>query len=211
MPLFAHRRNMLHLATGAAAVALVGTGLPVASQPAVAERNSAVELIQRTAVRVLDLVMTKTGAAREAGILRVLETDFDLNYMARSSLGIHWNQASPEQRDRFLRAAASAEAHAYARRFGQYGGQTLTVDRAAPMTRGDGVSIVNSKLSQADAEPISIKWEVRNGGQGLRIVDVRIEGVSMVVTRRAEFNSFIQAHGGKVEPLINELEARTKR
>jgi phospholipid transport system substrate-binding protein len=52
---------------------------------------------------------------------------------------------------------------------------------------------------------------VRAGGQGLRIVDVRIEGISMVVTRRAEFNSFIQAHGSKVEPLIDELEARTKR
>src|SRR5262249_10363330 len=107
--------------------------------------------------------------------------------------------------------AASAEAHTYARRFGQYGGQSLTVDRAAPVTRGDGVSIVNSKLSQTDAEPIAIQWEVRTAGQGVRIVDVRTEGVSMVVTRRAEFNSFIQAHGGKVEPLIDELEARPKR
>lgn len=211
MPLFVHRRNMLRLATGAAAVALVGTGRSVASQPTVAEKNSAAELIQRTAVQVLDLVMTKTGAAREAGILRVLETDFDLNYMARSSLGVHWNQASPEQRDRFLKAAASAEAHAYARRFGQYGGQTLTVDRAAPVTRADGISIVNSKLTQSDADPISIQWEVRTGEQGMRIVDVRIEGVSMVVTRRAEFNSYIRAHGGKVEPLIDELEARAKR
>jgi phospholipid transport system substrate-binding protein len=202
---------MLRLAAGAAAVALVGTSLPVASQLAAAEQNAAAELIRRTAVRVLDLVLTKTGAAREAGILRVLETDFDLNYMTRASLGVHWNQASADQRDRFLRAAASAEAHAYARRFGQYGGQTLTVDRAAPMTRGDGVWIVNSKLSQADAEPISIQWEVRAGGQGLRIVDVRVEGVSMLVTRRAEYNSYIQAHGGKVEPLIGELEARAKR
>jgi phospholipid transport system substrate-binding protein len=208
---FVHRRNILRLATGAASVALVRTGLLVASKPAAAQNNSALELIQRTAAQVLNLVMTKTGAAREAEILRVLETNFDLNYMARSSLGVHWNQASSEQRDRFLRAAATAEAHAYARRFGQYGGQTLTVDRAAPMTRGDGASIVNSTLSQADAEPISIQWEVRTGGQGMRIVDVRVEGVSMLVTRRAEYNSYIRAHGGKVESLINELEARTKR
>ena len=202
---------MLRLAVRGAAVALVGTALAVESRTAAAEQNSAAELIQQTAAQVLDLVMTKTGAAREAGIRRVLETYFDLNYMVRSSLGIHWNQATPEQRERFLKAAASAEAHAYARRFGQYGGQTLTVARAAPVTRGDGVSIVNSKLTQTDAEPIAIQWDVRNGGQGVRIVDVRIEGVSMVVTRRAEFNSFIQAHGGKVEPLIDELEARSKR
>jgi phospholipid transport system substrate-binding protein len=208
---FVNRRNALRLGAGAAAAALVGPGLVVASLPAAAEQNSAVELIQRTAGRVLDLVMTKTGAAREAGILRVLETDFDLNYMARSALGIHWNQASPDQRERFLKVAANAEAHAYARRFGEYGGQTLTVDRALPTSRGEGISVINSKLSQTDGEPLSIQWDVRNGGQGARIVDVRVEGVSMVVTRRAEYNSYIQSHGGQVEPLISELEARAKR
>jgi phospholipid transport system substrate-binding protein len=211
VPLFVHRRNMLRLTVGTAAVALVGTGLPIMSREAVAEQNSAAELIQRTATRVLDLVMTKTGATREAGILRVLETDFDLNYMARSALGIHWNQATSEQRERFLRVAANAEAHAYARRFGQYGGQTLTVDRSMTISRGDGISVVNSKLTQTDAEPLMIQWDVRTGEQGARIVDVRVEGVSMVVTRRAEYNSYIQTHGGKVEPLIDELEARARR
>src|SRR5262245_64940574 len=118
---------MLRLAAGVAAVALAGAGLPVASWPAAAEQNSAAELIQRTWTLVLDLVMTKTGAAREAGILRVLETYFDLNYMVRSSLGIHWNRATPEQRERFLKAAASNEAHSYARRFGQYGDRKSVV------------------------------------------------------------------------------------
>jgi phospholipid transport system substrate-binding protein len=207
---FVHRRNILLLAAGAAAT-LVGPGLPVASRQAAAEQSPAADLIQRTAGRVLDLVMTKTGEAREAGILRVLEADFDLNYMARSALGKHWNQTTPDQRERFLKAAASAEAHSYAKRFGQYGGQTLTVDRSMPKMRGDGVSIVSSTLTQTNAEPLAIQWEVHNGGQGARIVDVRIEGVSMVVTRRADYNSFIQAHGGKVEPLIIELEARAKR
>jgi phospholipid transport system substrate-binding protein len=207
---FVHRRSILLLAAGAAAT-LVGPGLPVASGQAAAEQSPAAELIKRTVGRVLDLVMTKTGAAREAGILRVLETDFDLNYMARSALGKHWNQATPDQRERFLKAAANAEAHAYARRFGQYGGQTLTVDPSMPKVRGDGVSIVNSTLTQTDDEPLAIQWEVHNAGQGARIVDVRIGGVSMVVTRRAEYNSFIQAQGGKVEPLIIELEARAKR
>ena len=206
---FVHRRSILVLSAGAAAT-LEGLGLPVASRQMAAQQSSAADLIQRTAGRVLDLVLTKTGAAREAGILRVLETDFDLNYMAQSALGKHWSEATPDQRERFLKAAATAEAHAYARRFGQYGGQTLTVDRSTPKMRGEGVSIVNSTLTQTDGEPLAIQWEVRDGGQGARIVDVRVEGVSMAVTRRAEYNSYIQAHGGKVEPLIIELEARAK-
>ena len=188
---FVYRRNILLLAAGAAAV-LAGPGLLVASGQAAAEQSPAAELIKRTAGRVL-------------------ETDFDLNYMVRTALGNHWNQATPDQRERFLKAAANAEAHAYARRFGQYGGQTLSVDPSMPRVRSDGVSIVNSTLTQTDDEPVAIQWEVHNAGQGARIVDVRIGGVSMLVTRRAEYNSFIQAQGGKVEPLINELEARAKR
>ena len=210
MSSFVNRRNVLRLGAGAAA-APVGSGLAGAFLPAAAQQNTAAELVQRTAAQVLDLVMTKTGAAREAGILRVLETDFDLNYMARFTLGVHWNQASPAERERFLRVAANAEAHAYARRFGEYGGQTLTVDRAAPRSRGDGISVVSSKLTQTDGDPLVLQWDVRDGGQGPRIVDVRVEGVSMIVTRRAEYNSFIQAHGGRVEPLISELEARAKK
>ena len=211
MPSFVNRRNALRLGAGVAAAALVGPGLVIPSLPAAAQQNAAAALVQKTAAQVLDLVMTKTGAAREAGILRVLETDFDLNYMARFTLGVHWNKASPEQRERFLKVAANAEAHAYARRFGEYGGQTLTVDRATPRSRGDGISVVSSKLTQTDGDPLTLQWDVRDGGQGPRIVDVRVEGVSMIVTRRAEYNTYIQAHGGQVEPLISELEARAKR
>ena len=199
--LLARRRNMLHLAAGAA-VAVVAPRL------AAADLDPAAQLIQRTAAQVIELIKTKTGAARESGILQVLENDFDLNYMGRSALGVHWNQATAEQRARFLKAAANAEAHAYAERFGQYGGQTLTLGR---VTSRGGSSFVESKLNQSDGEPISITWEVRNEGQGPRIVDVKIEGVSMVMTRRSDFNSYIQNHGGKVESLIDELESRAKR
>jgi phospholipid transport system substrate-binding protein len=73
------------------------------------------------------------------------------------------------------------------------------------------VSVVDSKLNQSNGQPIAIQWEVRDSGQGLRITDVKIEGVSMVMTRRSDFNSYIQNNGGRVEPLIGELERRAGR
>ena len=212
MSSFVRRRSVLRFATGGGAIALTGPGFAVmASRQAVAEQDPAGQLVQRAANQAIEVAEANAGAAREAGIRRVLEAYFDLAYMGRSTLGSYWNQATPDQRERFLKVAANAEAHAYARRFGQYGGQTLTVAPSMPKVRGDGVSIVNSTLTQTNDEPLAIQWEVHNAGQGARIVDVRIGGVSMVVTRRAEYNSFIQAQGGKVEPLITELEARAKR
>jgi len=188
-------------------LALALSGL-TAARSAFAD-DGAAALIQKTANEVIGVITTKTGADRQAGIQKVLETDFDLAAMGRSSLGTHWNQASPEEQQRFLKAVAGSEARAYSERFGHYGGQTLTVGKVTD--RGNGISIVDSKLNQSDGQPINIQWEVRNEGQGPRITDVKIEGVSMVMTRRSDFNSYISNHGGQVGPLINELESRAKQ
>ena len=41
----------------------------------------------------------------------------------------NWNKANEQQHVRFLKAVESAEARAYSERFGQYGGQTVTVGK----------------------------------------------------------------------------------
>jgi phospholipid transport system substrate-binding protein len=163
------------------------------------------KMIGQVAAEVIDLVKNKpAGPEREAGIRKVLETNFDLPFMARSALATHWDKTTEPQRERFLKAVVAAEARAYSERFGQYGGQTLTLGKV--FQRPNGTIVVDSRLNQKNGQPIKIEWEVRND----RISDVRIEGVSMVATRRSDFNSYIQNHGGKVEPLIEELEARAK-
>ena len=177
--------------------------------PAYAADGPAAQLIERASAEVIELIKTTQGPPREAGIRSVLERYFDLPYMGRAALATHWEATSPQQRDRFLKAVISAEARAYSQRFGQYGGQTLTITRVS--ARPNGASVVDSKLSQTSGQPIAIQWEVRDSGQGLRITDVKIEGVSMVMTRRSDFNSFVQNNGGKVDALINELEARSGR
>ncbi len=195
MPMLASRRVVLQLAAASAAFAALPVVAPAfAADPA--------QLVQSTAQQVIDIVKTKTGAARQAAILGVLQSSFDMPAMGRSALGTHWNQATEAERTRFLKAVATAEAKAYSERFGQYGGQTLTVGKVTP--RANGVSIVDSRLNQTSGQPIKLEWEVRND----RITDVKVEGVSMVMTRRSDFNSYIQNNGGKVEPLVRELEVR---
>jgi phospholipid transport system substrate-binding protein len=195
VPMLASRRVVLQLAAASALFA----ALPVVT-PALAVDPA--QLVQNTAQQVIDIIKTKTGAARQAAILGVLQTSFDMPAMGRSALGTHWNQATEAERTRFLKAVATAEAKAYSERFGQYGGQTLTVGKVTP--RANGVTIVDSKLNQTSGQPIKLEWEIRND----RITDVKVEGVSMVMTRRSDFNSYIQNNGGKVEPLVRELEAR---
>ena len=197
MPNLASRRVVFQLVAAVAMfVAVPAVGPAFAADPS--------QLVQSTAQQVIEIVKTKTGAARQAAILGVLQTNFDMPAMARAALGTHWNTATEQERARFLKAVATAEAKAYSERFGQYGGQTLTIGKVTP--RKDAV-IVDSRLNQTSGQPIKLEWEVR----GDRITDVKVEGVSMVMTRRSDFNSYIQNHGGKVEPLVSELEARAAR
>jgi phospholipid transport system substrate-binding protein len=178
--------------------------------PAWAANDPAASLIEKTAAEVIELIKaTPPGPQREAGIRNVLIQAFDLNYMGQQALGKYWSSTSPEQQQRYLKAAVDAEAHAYAERFGQYGGQTLTLGKVT--ARPNGVSAVDSRLNQSNGQPIKIEWEVRDVGGAPRITDVKIEGVSMVITRRTDFTSYIQNNGGKVEALIQELEARARR
>jgi phospholipid transport system substrate-binding protein len=201
VPLLACRRVVLGLV--AAAAAMLFTLPATAAEPAA-------DLVSSTAAQAIDIIKTTpAGPARQAAIQRVLQSRFDLPYMGQSALGANWNKATEVQRARFLKAAETAEARAYSERFGQYAGQTLTVGKVTP--RSNGVFIVDSKLNQSNGQPVKLEWEVRDGGRGLRITDVKIEGVSMVMTRRSDFNSYIQNNGGTVEPLINELEARATR
>lgn len=196
-----YRRVFLRAAAGAATMLVA---LPAwAADPAG-------QLILDTSNDVVELMKTKTGLDRQAGFQRILENRFDLAYMGQMALGKYWDSTTPAQRARFLKATAGSEARAYAERFGQYGGQSVTVNKVTP--RANGVFEVDSQINQSSGNPpIKLKWEVQNRGNGLRITDVKVEGVSMVMTRRSDFTSFIQRNGGNPDALIQELEARAGR
>jgi phospholipid transport system substrate-binding protein len=166
--------------------------------------------IKAVTVAVQQMPRTTSTAARENSIRQVLHDDFDLAYAARQALGAHWEAATPEQRVRFVAALETSEARAYGERLGMLSGATLVVDRITP--HGAGAWTVDSNVdSLADLPALRLSWEVRDTGQGPRIVDVKVAGVSLFMTRRSEFNAVIQKSGGQIEPLVAELEARAAR
>jgi phospholipid transport system substrate-binding protein len=187
-------------AAGAAAL-LLAQPVWAASDPS--------QLVKSVTAQVIDIVKTKSGAPREAAFREVLRNSFDLPYMGRQALGTHWGEASAQQRARFLAALETAEARAYSERLGKLAAYTLTIDNV--VARASGVWIVNALLTQASGQLIKLEWEVHDDGQGPRIADVKVSGVSMSLTKRSEFNSYIQNNGGTVEPLVQQLEARAAR
>jgi phospholipid transport system substrate-binding protein len=167
------------------------------------------QLVKAVTAEVVEIVNTKTGAHRDAAIHQVLRNNFDWPYMARAALGTHWNEASEQQRARFLAALESTESAAYTERLAKLAGYALTIEKVVSLS--NGAWTVDSLLTKVTGQPIRLEWEVRDSGQGPRIADVKVAGISMFQIKRLEFSSYIQASGGAVEPLVRALEVRAAR
>lgn len=164
--------------------------------------------VRAVAAEMQRIAASVPPAERTGAIRQVLRQNFDVPYMARTALGAHWERASAPQRERFVAALEASEARAYTDRLAMLGGLVLTVDRVTQ--RPDGSWTVDSSAAQSGGFPVKLAWEVRDGGQGPRIVDVRVGGVSLFATRQSEFASVIRKSNGSIEPLVEAMEARAR-
>ncbi len=144
---------------------------------------------------------------REARLRGVLRSDFDLPLIGRFVLGKHWRRATPEQRSDYTALFSEYVLTTYTARLGGYAGDSLTVLGARPAGQKDAV--VRTRIDRPSGPPITADWRVRITGERYRIIDVVVEGISMVITQRSEFAAVIQRHG--IEGLLAVLRARTTK
>jgi phospholipid transport system substrate-binding protein len=167
------------------------------------------KLIESMTSQVIEIARTKMGVERQAAMRQVVQNNFDLPYMGRSALGTYWSQASEQQRARFLAAVEVSEARTYSERLAKYASYAVTINKVN--ARPNSVWIVDTRLDQAGGQPLKVEWEVHDSGRGLRIGDVKVEGISMSLLMRSDYNSYILTNFGQVEPLVRALEARATR
>lgn len=138
----------------------------------------------------------------------LLENYFDVARIGRFVLGRHWRMAAAEEREQFLKLFNRYLIAAYANRFKEYSGEGLTVENSRQ--KGKDV-FVDSLITRPDGPPTRVNWRLREtepGSGDFRIIDVVIEGVSMSITQRDEFNAVIQSRGGRVAGLNAALEEK---
>lgn len=197
------RRKFMAL-SGATLVA--GLLLPHGTAAALSE-DEARAVVQRAVDEVLALVKTPGSDAERADALRrVMEQNAALPQIARFAAGRIWREMSDDQQSRFIDAFSTYVSRIYARRFGEYSGETVTVGRA--VDAGKKGVLVQSRISQPNGAPIPVDWLVSDrGGDGARIVDIVIEGVSMATTQREEVGAMFDRRGSDVEKLIEALQS----
>jgi len=144
---------------------------------------------------------------RETEFRRLFDAGFDLDTISRLVLGRFWREATDAQKREFRSLFETYVVKSYVVRLGHYNGETFKVGAAHPAEGGD--AMVQSEIDRPNGPPIHVDWRTRKEAGGYRIVDVVVDGVSMMQTQRDEFASVIQNGGGKVDALLNRLRRQT--
>ena len=189
--------------------ALVATGLPPG--PARADEFGAgakkfIEILTSDAISMLTVEdISKTERADR--FRRLMNENFAIKGIAKFVIGRHWRKATESEKKEYLQLFENLLVATYADRFAKYSGEKLLVNKSE--MRGKGDALVHTIMIRVDgAKPLKVTWRVRGKNGIYKIVDIMVEGISMVVTQKSEFASFIRKNGGSLGPLLIELRKR---
>jgi phospholipid transport system substrate-binding protein len=158
--------------------------------------------------------LTAEGVSREqkeARARQLLSEYFAVDTIGRWVLGRYWQQATPAEREDYLKLFKDLIVTTYVDRFSRYSGETLSVTRTASSDSSEDVIVFSQITRPSGGQPVEVAWRVRDRDNALKIVDVYVEGVSMGQTQRSEFASVIRNSDGKVSGLLDEMRRRIKR
>ncbi|MDT8390664.1 MAG: ABC transporter substrate-binding protein [Lentisphaeria bacterium] len=133
----------------------------------------------------------------------LLNESCHLDLMAMLSLGkTHWMAFTPEQREEFIKSYTRLIVRSYYEKIKQVD----TTDIAVTYTKNEAVSKTKRELEatmRAGETILNVvyKFTMRNTGWG--VYDVEIEGVSLIVSYRSQFNDFLATR--PPEELLSEL------
>ena len=86
-----------------------------------------------------------------------------------------------------------------------YEGQTINVSPVR-MKPGDSDATVHNTFVRSGGKPIGFDYSMRKTEQGWKIYDIVVEGVSLVLTYRSEFDNVVKQEG--VDGLIKRLASK---
>jgi phospholipid transport system substrate-binding protein len=196
----------LPAATGLSLLCLLAFSTIAADQPASPRAQVA---------SVTDHVLTilrdpKLNAEQRRIQVRELAYNYmDFETLSRLSLGRYWRNLTPTQKTQFIEEFKQHLSNTYTHTFDEYHGEDvkITGDRGEP--DGDWTvltQIIGDQNGKRDVLA-RVDYRLRNRGQW-RVIDVTVEGVSLVANFRAQFQS-IMAEGGidRLMKLLHEKNA----
>ncbi|HEV3008515.1 MAG TPA: ABC transporter substrate-binding protein, partial [Burkholderiales bacterium] len=126
----------------------------------------------------------------------------DFEEATRLAVGRGWAQATPEQKKKLVSEFRNMLVRTYSNAIGAYEGQTMKV-MPVRMKPADTDVTVHNQFIRPGGKPVLIDYSMRKADKGWKIYDIVVEGVSLVLTYRSEFDAIVKQDG--IDGLIKRL------
>ena len=130
---------------------------------------------------------------------------FDERYIGQIVLARFWRNASEAQRSRFVAAFKNSLVHSYADALLDNYNTVQTSWKPVHIAAGATEATVDAELQRQGAPPIQIGFSVHQIGNGWKVYDVVVDGISLVANFRSQFSEEIKRDG--LDSLIKRLES----
>ena len=132
---------------------------------------------------------------------------FDFISMSKWVLGKHWKTASETQRSKFITQFKALLVRTYARALLEYSGQNI---KYYPVEQNpqSNLAVVKTELISSSRAQLPILYRMHQKNEEWKVVDVAVDGVSLVTTYRGSFATQIKKNG--FDALLNELSKKNE-
>ena len=131
---------------------------------------------------------------------------FDNYYISRFVLGQYWKRLDSNMRKQFVESFNDYIVTTYAPKFKGWEGTFQAVDSLLE----NNYYNVKMNVLNKDGPTLQFMWKIYlDKNKNFKILDVNIDGVSMLVTQRAEFMSVIKNNPKGVIGLIEAMKKKT--
>ena len=128
------------------------------------------------------------------GRFRLLFEDaFDLKMIAQYVLDKNWEKANGVQRRLFVQLYSDLMVNSYAARFRNYSSRHFQIIGAR--SSDPQMQLVRTMVTDRNGRALEVDWQVRDVDFDHQVLDVMVEGVSLALTHRDEYESIISQSG----------------
>ena len=146
-------------------------------------------------------------------LTQLLTSETDVALLSRLVLGRHWQQLTEAQRAGYEQLFNAVVMRNLARRLDQYANGTegpldqhFRVLASQPVGKED--VLVRTKVLTQQGDDLSVDWRLRVRDDRPVIIDLIIQGASLLVSQRSEFAAVIER--SSMDGLLAELRARAE-
>ena len=132
---------------------------------------------------------------------------FDVQYAARMVLGKHWKDATPDQRERFIKAFYQSMLSNYGNALADFTAGKMKVLPSKPDTDAERAT-VRTEIRRSNGQPVPVNYSMHKTAEGWKAWDVTIEGISYAKSFRDDFGSEIDQKG--LDAVIDRLQRGEK-